>query len=71
MFEPMGDNTNHRPKYDTTRNLQLTTIRQQFLKARNHSTDADAETLTEQEMPIFVALRDEKCAQYKGYRGNK
>jgi hypothetical protein len=43
----------------------------QFLEASSHSTDANAETLTEQEMPVLVALRDEKRTQDKGYRGNE
>jgi hypothetical protein len=41
------------------------------LEASSHSTDANAETLTEQEMPVLVALRDEKRTQDKGYRGNE
>ena len=42
----------------------------QFLDASSSSTDADGETLAEQEMPVLVALRDEECAYDKGYRGN-
>ena len=68
----MGDNTEHRPKYDTARDLQMITVKgRQFLEAKSHSTDADAEPLTEQEMPVLMALRNEKRAQDKGHRRNK
>lgn len=41
------------------------------MDACSRSTDADAETLTEQKMPVLMALCNEKCAHDKGYRGNK
>ena len=43
----------------------------QFLEVRSHGTDTNAETLTEQEMPVLVALRNEECAQNKVHGGNK
>jgi hypothetical protein len=69
----MSDNTNHWPEYDSARDLRAAaTVRdRQFLDARGRSTDTNTETLTEQKLPVLVALCDQECTENKIYRRNK
>ena len=39
--------------------------------ARGRSTDTNAKTLTEQKLPVFVALCNQECTQNKNHRANQ